>query len=127
MQHISSAWVDAANARDPDGLIALFHPDAEFRPSLLGRSHQVYRGHDGVRRYFDDLREKDKGQQVELREVRLIGEEQILILAEVVLWAEVISPAGIVLDIREGKIIRAAAYLSDEPTMIAAGIIPRPS
>ena len=48
----------AVSRRDPDAVIALADPDGEFWP--VGTAEQTgrrepYRGHAGVREYFDDL------------------------------------------------------------------------
>jgi ketosteroid isomerase-like protein len=38
----------------------------------------------------------------------------------------VISPAALIIRVRDGRIARAEAHLSDEATLIAVGLIPRP-
>ena len=47
----------AFNRRDVDAVLSLAHPDVEFRPGtaeFAGRS-APYRGHDGLRLYFQDV------------------------------------------------------------------------
>lgn len=48
---------EAFEARDLDGMVALTDPEMEFFPqvtaSLVNRT-EPYRGHDGLRRYFED-------------------------------------------------------------------------
>jgi len=46
---IGREFVDAFNRRDADGLVALSHPDIEFRPTMLAGSKRVYKGHEGLR------------------------------------------------------------------------------
>ena len=61
---------------------------------------------------------------MQAREVRRITDERFVILAEVVLGESVLSPAAVIMDVRDGRVTRAAAYLSDEATLIAVGLIP---
>jgi ketosteroid isomerase-like protein len=49
---------DAFARRDVDGLVALASEDVEFFPigtSTLARAGEPYRGHEGVRLYFEDV------------------------------------------------------------------------
>jgi hypothetical protein len=124
MQRIAHAFVDAANRRDPEALTVLFDSDAEFRPSVLVGSRSSYRGHDGVRRYFEELRPVDRDQWVRMREIRRISGDQFVLLTEVMLGSEPVSPAAIILCIEDGKIIKATAHLSDEATLVAVGLLP---
>ena len=51
-----SRWVDAFNARDLDGILACMDAEVRFFPLRLSRLGRFYRGHDGVRQWFDDHR-----------------------------------------------------------------------
>jgi ketosteroid isomerase-like protein len=50
-------WFEALNARDIEGLTALCDPSGVFISSLsaVEGAGAVYHGHDGLRRYFEDL------------------------------------------------------------------------
>jgi uncharacterized protein len=51
------AAYQASNRRDLGGLVARMHEDAEIRPALGANfGANVYRGHDGVAQWQDDLR-----------------------------------------------------------------------
>jgi ketosteroid isomerase-like protein len=56
---IVRAVYDAFARRDVDGMLSRVSPDVEFYPQgtveLTGRE-EPYRGHDGIRRYFEDAR-----------------------------------------------------------------------
>jgi ketosteroid isomerase-like protein len=58
-QHTIHAAYDAWSRRDIDDLLEVVHPDAEARP-ILGANvgTDVYRGHDGLRRWFGDLHQE---------------------------------------------------------------------
>src|SRR5688500_17545574 len=49
------AVIDALNARDPDALIALGHPDLEFHSRFAELDGRVYRRRDGFVDYFRDI------------------------------------------------------------------------
>ncbi len=125
-RRVALAFVAGINDRDPEALAAIFSPQAEFRPRVLSMSHSSYRGREGLNDYFRDLRRRDRGQQVQVREIRPIGPVELVILADVVAEGEPISPAAIIIALQDGMIIRASGYLSDEDTMISVGLIPAP-
>src|SRR4029079_1764049 len=47
-------FAKAITNRDREAALAVCHPDIEFR-SMLGIDGRSYRGHDGIREYFDDI------------------------------------------------------------------------
>ena len=53
---VAQRWTDAFNRRDTEGLIALTDPDFEFR-SILVSIEPVFRGYEGLSRYFEGLNE----------------------------------------------------------------------
>ncbi len=114
---IGHDFIDAFNARDAEALVALTHPDIEFRPTMLVGSKRVYKGHDDLRAWVADLVASGAEHQVRMREVRTVGEERLIVLTEVLLDGEVITPSAMVATLRDGKIVEAKAYLSDEVTL----------
>ena len=44
MERLARAFVQGARDRNPDALIAIFHPEVEFRPSILGAGSKSYHG-----------------------------------------------------------------------------------
>lgn len=107
-------FVEAFNRRDADALVALAHPEIEFRPTMLVGSKRVYRGHDGLRHWAADLIAAETMHQVRVREIRPLGGGRFLLLSEVLLDGEVVSPSAMVAGLADGKIVEAHAYLSDE-------------
>jgi len=47
--------IDAYNRGDVDSFIAELHPDVEWIPIMAALEGRVYRGHDAVRRWLDDI------------------------------------------------------------------------
>jgi ketosteroid isomerase-like protein len=66
-----AAW----SQRDLDGVLALVHPEAEVRP-ILGANFEtdVYRGHDGIRRWMEDLTGEWESFEVTVTEFVVRGE-----------------------------------------------------
>ena len=66
----------AATARlaagDIEGFLAFVDPEVEFVPLLAGVEGGVYRGHDGVRRWFADVEDAWEGYRPVLRGVEAI-------------------------------------------------------
>lgn len=114
---IGHRFIEAFNLRDAEALVALTHPDIEFRPTMLVGSKRVYVGHEGLRAWVADLVASGAEHQVRVREVRMLGDERLIVLTEVLLDGETISPSAMVATLRDGKIIEAKAYLSDETTL----------
>jgi ketosteroid isomerase-like protein len=55
---IAQQLFDAFNARDLGAALSLLHPDVVFEPvsGAVLNDGEPYRGHDGMRRYFADVR-----------------------------------------------------------------------
>jgi ketosteroid isomerase-like protein len=55
---IAQQLFDAFNARDVDGALSLLHPDVVFEPvsGAVLNDGEPYRGREGMRRYFADVR-----------------------------------------------------------------------
>jgi hypothetical protein len=55
LETIGREFVEAFNHRDVDALLGLVSPDLEFHPTSLVGEAQVYRGHDGLRHWTEEL------------------------------------------------------------------------
>jgi ketosteroid isomerase-like protein len=120
---IAREFVEAFNRRDTDGLLALVHPEIEFRPTMLVGSERVYRGHDGFRSWAEDLAAAEATHQVRVRDIRVLEDRRFLVLSEVLLDGEVVAPSAMVAKLEEGKIVEAHAYLSDEAMLTELGLL----
>jgi ketosteroid isomerase-like protein len=120
---------DAVSRLDGDGLLAMTDPEVEFRPRfqlMLGGKAAVYQGHAGVREALRDLYAALDWIKPEISEIRDL-EGRIVALGRLSLrgkhsGAEVASPAGWVVDIKDGKALRVAEYLDHSETLEAAGL-----
>ena len=67
---------DAVNRRDLDGFLGLMDADVELLAAMEGK----YRGHDGVRRWWDDLLNAIPNLAIEVGEVRNLGDVTVTAL-----------------------------------------------
>ena len=121
--------MEAYNRRDIDAFLEMFDPLAEIHPltlAMFGQEATAYRGDEGIRRFIRDVDEVLPQIQVELLEIRDLGER---IVASGRLHArgrasgvEVESPIGWVIEFREGRVIRMRDYLDPKEALEAAGL-----
>jgi SnoaL-like domain len=124
MEAIAEQFIDAFNRRDADGLVALCDRQIEFHPTVLVGARRIYRGHDGIRRWVADLARAQIQHQVRVRRVRVLDERSFMLLSEVLLDGEVITPSAMLARVTEaGLIEQAHAYLSDERTLGEIGLM----
>jgi ketosteroid isomerase-like protein len=71
--------VDAFNAGDIDGMLAPFHPDVEFQPLRAVLEGTVYRGHEGFRRWLEDMAEDWERFDLDVIDVSEVGSGWVLI------------------------------------------------
>ena len=87
---------------------------------------EVYRGHFGIRRYFEDLFERFSDIRVDEREYRDLG-DRVLALFRLRVRGDsglvLDRPGAILYELRNGKIIRGRSFLSHEEALEAAGLL----
>jgi hypothetical protein len=126
VEELAHRFIGGFNRRDADALVALCHPQLEFLPTILVGQRSVYHGHDGLRRWVEDLRVSGAAHEVRIRKVRVLAPDRFAVLTEVLLDGELLSPSAMIATLEDGLIVRAKAYLSDESTLIRVGVLPPP-
>jgi SnoaL-like domain len=126
VEELARRFIDGFNRRDAEALVALSHPRIEFLPTILVGQRAVYHGHEGLRRWVEDLRASGAGHEVRVRTVRALPPDGFAVRSEVLLDGELLSPSAMVAKLEDGLIVRAKAYLSDEVTLIRVGVLPPP-
>ena len=87
----------------------------------------VYRGTEGMRKFWTAYRTELDDFQIEGQELRDLGDDRVLLLGHF-RWRgpasgiEVGSPLGLVMTLREGKVIHSSDYLSHEEALEAVGL-----
>ena len=113
--------------RDLEAVLELVSPDAEFFPptaSIAG--HETpYRGHDGLRQYFEDVARIWEVLEVVPHEYREVG-DQVIALGRVygrgLEGLLVDSPTGWIWKVEGGKIVAGRVYTNRQEALDAAGL-----
>ncbi len=121
---LAHRFVDAFNRRDADALVAVAHRRIIFRPSTLVGPRRTYHGHDGLRRWIADLVATGLDFQVGIREIRRLGPGGFLVLSKVHVDDELLADAAMIATVRDGTVLEAHSYLTDELLLTRLGLIP---
>lgn len=121
---LAAAYIDAWNKRDRDAWLNLLHPEIEFHPTALVGTRIVFHGIDGTARYFDELLASGRGEQVEIVGLRRLAQDRFLIELELLIDGGSVEEARVISQVRDGKFVATAGYLSDMRTLASAGLVP---
>jgi ketosteroid isomerase-like protein len=121
--------IEAYNRRDIDASLEQIDADVEWHGALqvlLESEATEYRGHKGVRQWVRDIDEALADIQLELPDIRDLGERIVAIgrlrARGKASGAETESPFGCVVEWRNGKASRLVSFLSHAEALEAAGL-----
>ena len=118
---------DAIGRGDLDTLLKLYDSDIEFEP-LTGTRVETggYRGHQGVRQYFQEADEVWDEVRPVAGEITTTGDEVVVFghcsIRGKASEIETDSPCSWVITVREGKITRHRVYQTNSEALEAAGL-----
>jgi ketosteroid isomerase-like protein len=115
-----AAIYDAFNRRDLDALLELSHPDIELHPLRLSPG-AVYRGHDGIRALFEEMRALGLDHRFDIAETRLLPGGRVAAIGKVVMGGAATDFVG-VHAVAGGRIGLTHHYFSDEDTLARLGL-----
>jgi catechol 2,3-dioxygenase len=120
---------DAFNRGDREAFVAGWHGECEYRPALesdLEGSEGVYRGHDGIRLWWDRIHEDFQELSTRIEEVHDLGDRALgLIVLKARAFAsgvETEARVAQVFKIRDGKALTSRDYFDVEQGRRAAGL-----
>ena len=108
-------------------MLSFLDPELEWHSAIVGGAEgNVYRGHDGFRRWYADSFESFDELRNEWIEFRDLG-DRVLALGRVQArgresGVEIDSPMGWVVTVRDGKILKAEGFLDPAKALEAAGL-----
>jgi ketosteroid isomerase-like protein len=123
---VSQAF-DAYGGRDVDRLLSYLDQTFELRSAIVGGAEgQAYLGHDGVRNWLADVDESFADVTIDPSEFRDLG-DRVLVFGRIRAvgresGAQLDSPTGWVVTVRNGKLVRADGFLSRAEALQAAGL-----
>jgi uncharacterized protein len=117
--------VDAFNAGDIDGMLAPMHPDVEFQPLRAVLEGSVYHGHEGFRRWLEDMAEDWREFDLDVIDVTEVGANSVLVQGRVhargrASGVELDATAAWLCELRDGLIGRLRFYRDVESALMAA-------
>ncbi len=118
-------WYDALQAGDPAP--ELCHPEIEITNWAEFPVTGPYRGHEGVRRWWDDVSDVFEEMRWEPQSIEAIDEQRCLTIQRVAgrfrhTGIEMDFAWGAVVEVRGGKILSAIGYPSPREARRAAGL-----
>src|SRR5215208_5306359 len=109
--------IEAGNRRDIETLLEALDPEIEWHTvvhELLTGDATVFRGHDGVRELFRDLYEAFDEFQIDVSEIRDLGDRLVAISRSHIRGkesgAELEFPSAFVVEFRNGKAILVRSF-----------------
>jgi len=123
LETIAQSAVEAFNQRDAEAFVALADAEVEFYPTPLVREHDVHRGHDGLKRWLEEIDAAGTRHRFEVSDVRTLDTSRFLIVGEVVIDGETVSPIAVLARLNAAeKIVEMHAFLSDERILAQVGV-----
>jgi hypothetical protein len=120
---LAQRWIDAFNARDVDGMLAVAARDIVVRPLRWG-VHSEYRGHAGIRAWLAAVAATPEATTVTPDAVRLLSRERIVVEG-------VIDGADarfvVLYGVRDGLLAEVRAYMSDSELLDQLGLLDEPA
>ena len=116
----------AFNRRDMTSLLALLDPEVEWVPVLAVLEGRVYRGHDDVRRWVEELASDWESFEVSYDEIRDLG-DRVLVFGH---WrargrasgGESEQPGTWLYEIKGGKVVRLQTFTNRDEALAAVGL-----
>ena len=121
------AGVEAFNRRDLEGMLQSLDPEVELEPLRAVLEGSVYRGHEGVREYLEDMKEDWEDFEIRIAELRELDDDHLLVDARMHARArtsgvEVDAAGAWLCEVHEGKITRIRFYKDTDAALEAAGL-----
>ena len=70
---------DALNRDDLDGYLALMEPDVDFTSMIAEVEGETFRGHEGIRRWWDTVRASFEEAKWEFVDIQPEGEDRVVV------------------------------------------------
>jgi ketosteroid isomerase-like protein len=119
-------FADAITACDIDAALEVCHPEIEFH-SMLAVDGMPYRGHRGIRRYFEDIQSAWEEWRAEVHWTAPVPDGRIIIEMTMVArgkgsGAPLSNFAAHIWTLKDGRLLRNEPYRDREEAERAAGL-----
>ena len=119
---------DAFHRGDVDAMLAEIHPEVEWCvDSAIPGAVQVYRGHEGLRKYLAEAQEPFEEIRFELEDFIEAGENRVILVATIhvrgkLSGAESDLRGYELFTLRDGKLVRREVFFDRDEALRAAGL-----
>jgi ketosteroid isomerase-like protein len=117
--------IAAIKSQDASRLVELTHPDVEWHSLVVVAGSEGYRGHEGIRRYIEDIADALEFIYAEVDDAIRVGELVLLVghfhYRGKASGVETKSPGGFVVRFREGKVVYMRAFRDPERALAVVG------
>ena len=112
---IIKSAIEAYNRRDVPAVLEQLDPEVELLPIRAVLEGMVYRGHEGFKKFMEDMAEEWEEFHPEPEEFRKIGDDYVMVFGRFcgrtrTSGVEVDSPGIWMCQMRDGKILRVQFY-----------------
>lgn len=121
---VVTAWFDAFNLRDLDGMLDRFAEEIEFRPLRFPGVEPSYVGHAGIREWFAAVTEGGHVHRIEAESFSRTEDGRLLVAGKVSL-ASVggIAPFSGLYEFEDGRIRKAIHYFTPVAVLDRLGLV----
>jgi len=123
---IALAVVDAWNRGDREAFLALWDEEGEFHPLRAQLEGESYSGHEGLRRFLDEMTQDFEEVRLEIEETRDAGEQVVGVgrfrARGRASGVDLDVPLGILTRIRRGKMVYTRFFSEPADALEAAGL-----
>ncbi len=113
---VVGGWVQAFNLRDLAGMLNRVDDDIDFHPLRLTGVSGCYRGHDGLRQWYERLA-LDPELQIDLADIHLAPSTDVVAAGYLLLGPTQLAPYCALHRLAAGRITFMQQYLSDLDTL----------
>jgi hypothetical protein len=110
-------YTQAFNERDTEAVLSRFHPAIVLSPSKLSARERRYYGHEGARKWFDEVRANPIPYRAGVNEIRRMDSDRLMVLGEVIVDDEALCPYVLTIRVADELIVEMTSYLTDEETL----------
>jgi uncharacterized protein len=119
--------LEAYAGGDLEEMLSYFDPEGELHSAIIGGAEgRVYRGHNGLRRWFAETQESFEELRTELTEFRDLGDRVVgfghIHARGRESGLELDSATGWVFELRAGNVVKAQGFLNPAHALEAAGL-----
>jgi ketosteroid isomerase-like protein len=118
--------IGAFNRSDIDAFAALTTPDFEWSPSMVAIEGEIFRGREGIERYFGSLSSAWRSFTILADRFRDLA-DLVVMLGQLegrgkASGVRIVEPLGMVFELRDGEISGIRGYLDHDEALQAAGL-----